>query len=186
MQYQAQAYLFNQRPRINKLRWADYSVRLFPQSSTQFITTIDNSRLQAEIQEFIGLHRVISFPSLNGCYIQGPPGTGKTALIRYMLTINRIEFIKLEANLPTSKLEQKILKAFEEGRTIWINELNSCSDSLERILNSVLSGINPTREHHLDNLVLWLFSGNSIALGASSIKSGSSPPLYPFTDSTAK
>ncbi|WP_264769684.1 AAA family ATPase [Coxiella burnetii] len=166
LQYQAQAYLFNQRPRINKLRWADYSVRLFPQSSTQFITTIDNSRLQAEIQEFIGLHRVISFPSLNGCYIQGPPGTGKTALIRYMLTINRIEFIKLEANLPTSKLEQKILKAFEEGRTIWIDELNSCSDSLERILNSVLSGINPyTGAPPRQPGFMAFFSGNSIALG---------------------
>ena len=76
-----------------------------------------------------------------------------------MLTINRIEFIKLEANSSISKLEQNILKAFEEEEPFWIDELNSCSDSLERILNSVLCReLTLTRSRrHLANLILWLF-----------------------------
>jgi hypothetical protein len=53
-------------------------------------------------------------------------------------------FYKIDANLPLDKKKQIIIKAFEEGNIVWIDEINSCiDDGLEKILNAALTGDHP-------------------------------------------
>lgn len=102
------------------------------------------------------------FPSkavgLNGVLLEGDSGVGKSVLISAMLQHQGIKekkfgdaaedgdwnYYKIDANLPLEKKKEIIIKAFEEGNVVWIDEINSCvDDGLEKILNAVLTGDHP-------------------------------------------
>ena len=103
------------------------------------------------------------FPSnavgLNGVLLEGDSGVGKSVLISAMLQYQGIKekkfadditeesdwkYYKIDANLPLERKKEIIIKAFEEGNIVWIDEINSCvDDGLEKILNAVLTGDHP-------------------------------------------
>lgn len=98
----------------------------------------------------------------NAVLIHGNSGTGKSAMISYVLdkksitqatpeqerqTVMATEqqiCYRIDASLTLEQKRTIIIKAFDEGNIIWIDELNSCiDDGLEKILNAVLTGFHP-------------------------------------------
>ncbi len=81
---------------------------------------------------------------INGILFEGDSGTGKSEMIRATLEDRKIKYHKINAKMDLAQKTKIILEAAEEGETVWIDELNSCiDDGLEKILNAVLTGINP-------------------------------------------
>lgn len=81
---------------------------------------------------------------INGILFEGDSGTGKSEMIRARLEAHGITYRKINAKTSLEEKTKIILDAFEKGETVWIDELNSCiDDGLEKILNAVLTGINP-------------------------------------------
>ena len=79
---------------------------------------------------------------LNGVLIEGKPGIGKTEMIRHCLEISGSPYIKIDANASFEKKKEQLLKGFHEGIPVWIDELNACcDDGLEKVLNSLLTGV---------------------------------------------
>ena len=117
---------------------------------------------------------------LNGLLLEGGAGVGKSEMIKEMLSANNIRpytelgghcYHKIEADLPFSEKKHIIIKAFEAGNIIWLDEINSCiDDGLEKLLNSVLTGIHPeTGEKSAKAGFMLLASCNSAGLEGRSI-----------------
>jgi hypothetical protein len=138
---------------------------------------------------------------LNGLIMQGKPGCGKSELIAAIFENIELKekkfifksaleeaskeqqrqaaaapqkqgFYKIEAAMPLEQKKAIIIKAFEDGDIIWIDELNSCVDEgLEKILNAALTGEHP--EGKKDKVVVSGFrmvaSINSAALEGRSL-----------------
>jgi hypothetical protein len=96
---------------------------------------------------------------INGVLLEGASGTGKSELIAAAVEakgINKIDptsqkadgdkqvYYKIDASMPLLQKVDIIIKAFEDGDVIWIDELNGCiDDGLEKALNAVLTGQHP-------------------------------------------
>lgn len=52
------------------------------------------------------------------------------------------KFYKIDAGTSLDKMKQIVIKAYEQGNIIWIDEINCCIDNsdLEKILNATLTG----------------------------------------------
>ncbi len=125
-----------------------------------FITTSATKKVEQELYEAINIRAkqrsgvfngVAS--GLNGVLLEGGAGVGKSEMIKEMLRANNIRpkgdlgghcYYKIEADMPLAEKRRLIVQAFEEGNIVWIDEINSClDDGLEKLLNSVLTGIHP-------------------------------------------
>jgi len=136
--------------------------------SKNFISTDATKELETALRTSIQIRGMqkegilgISATGLNGLIIQGSPGIGKSEMIRAILedeeiseaTIGQDEeinksqrkYYKIDAGNSTSEIKQAIIKAYEEGNIVWIDEINSCIDNgdLEKILNAALTGKHP-------------------------------------------
>ncbi len=127
------------------------------------------------------------FPSeavgINGILLEGDSGTGKSEMIGAMLESRGIveaskaqagqrRYYKIDASQDLAQKRAAIIKAFEEGAIIWIDELNSCiDDGLEKILNAALTGAHPDTGKKSANSGFTLISSvNQISMeGRSSI-----------------
>lgn len=115
---------------------------------------------------------------LNGILLEGDSGTGKSEMIRAMLESRGIKeakgevpkgttcFYKIDASMSLEKKTAIIVKAFNEGNVVWIDELNSCvDDGLEKVLNAVLTGSHPTTGEKAENPGFTLLASvNQISL----------------------
>jgi len=119
---------------------------------------------------------------LNGIIFKGDPGVGKSAMIQAILEKEEIPqlqigtesdfsdekgYYKIDANLPFKQKCEIIKIAYEKGRVIWIDELNSCVDEgLEKILNSALTGKHPDGRDELkpESGFMMISSVNSAGL----------------------
>ncbi|MDA0902365.1 MAG: AAA family ATPase [Proteobacteria bacterium] len=125
-----------------------------------FITTSATKAVEQELYDAINIRAkqrsgvfngVAS--GLNGVLLEGGAGVGKSEMIKEMLRANNIRpkgdlgghcYYKIEADMPLAEKRRLIVQAFEEGNIVWIDEINSClDDGLEKLLNSVLTGIHP-------------------------------------------
>lgn len=118
------------------------------------------------------------FPSnavgLNGVLVSGSSGCGKSEMIRSVLKSTEIDLVdynpddlprgrtvcyKIDAALPLSKKKEIIIKAFNEGNLVWIDELNTCiDDGLEKILNAAMTGFHPDTAERSENPGFMLIS----------------------------
>jgi hypothetical protein len=154
---------------------------------SNFITTSATKSVEQELYEAINIRAkqrggvfngVAS--GLNGVLLEGGAGVGKSEMIKEMLRANNIRpkgdlgghcYYKIEADMPLDVKRRLIVKAFEEGNIVWIDEINSClDDGLEKLLNSVLTGIHPdTGERSAKAGFMLLASCNSAGLEGRSI-----------------
>ncbi len=138
-----------------------------PNSISSFISTNATKEVEEALTNAISVRqkqREGVFPNkavgLNGVLLEGDSGVGKSVLIEAVLASKGIKpatpensaaasesnlmFYKIDANLPLNQKKQIIIKAFEEGNIVWIDEINSCiDDGLEKILNAALTGDHP-------------------------------------------
>jgi MoxR-like ATPase len=138
-----------------------------PNSISSFISTNATKEVEEALTNAISVRqkqREGVFPNkavgLNGVLLEGDSGVGKSVLIEAVLASKGIKpatpensasasesnliYYKIDANLPLDKKKQIIIKAFEEGNIVWIDEINSCiDDGLEKILNAALTGDHP-------------------------------------------
>ncbi len=133
--------------------------------SKNFISTEATAEIEKSLITAINIRqkqREELFPNeavgLNGILLEGDSGTGKSELIGAILASKEIaetkldeersddkqKFYKIDAALPLEQKKQIIVKAFENGDIVWIDEINSCiDDGLEKILNAALTGDHP-------------------------------------------
>ena len=95
---------------------------------------------------------------LGGIIIEGAPGIGKSELVIAALIARGYKeehdftkparsenlFYRMPVSLPLVEKEALLIKAFNEGAVIMIDEINS-SPMMERLLNDLLMGKNPKR-----------------------------------------
>ncbi len=134
-------------------------------ATDNFISTSATSEVEKALASSIRIRknqRNGHFPAkscgLNGVILEGDSGIGKSVLIEAVLRSEGLEeinlgdenaescygYYKIDANLPLEQKRQIITKAFEQGKVVWIDEINSCiDDGLEKILNGALTGDHP-------------------------------------------
>ena len=105
----------------------------------------------------------------NGVFLEGMSGIGKSSLIAAYLQEVDVDYIKIESSLSFEEKKRLIIEAFEQGKIIWIDELDSCIDSgIEKMLNLALSGIHPDESRRKAAEIMpgfaLLATGNGIAL----------------------
>lgn len=98
------------------------------------------------------------YGGLGGIVIEGPPAVGKTELVIHSLIaegyqeVHDLEkpsaydkpFYRLPVSASVTEKEQILLKAFDEGAVVIVDELNS-SPMMERLLNDLLMGKRPLK-----------------------------------------
>lgn len=82
----------------------------------------------------------VAFGGLGGMIIEGSPGTGKSELVRHCL--RGAFFYDIPVSLSLDEKHHLLLKAFDEGAIVVIDEINS-SPMMEWMLNSLLMGRTP-------------------------------------------
>jgi MoxR-like ATPase len=117
---------------------------------------------------------------LGGIIIEGMPGIGKSELVKQVLrshgykqqhdfehpTREKNTFYDIPVSMPPQEKEKLLLKAFNEGAVVIIDEINS-SPTMESWLNSLLMGKNPLHpETPPENLGFMLIgTQNPITMG---------------------
>lgn len=144
------------------------------------ITTFINIRKSRRTRNSSGLNGM----GLNGYLLEGKPATGKSEMIAHALGASGyLEakpedepkdgyfYYKIDASLSLADKKKIIIRAFDEGNAIWIDELNSCiDDGLEKILNAVLTGENPdTKQKTKKQGFMAFFTANSAGLEGRSL-----------------
>ena len=120
---------------------------------------------------------------LNGVLIEGKPGLGKSEMVGHVLRLrgytectadadpNQKQYCKLDASLSFEAKKAQIIRAFEAGQILWIDEINSClDDGLEKVLNAVLTGYHPDTKQQARNAGFRLIAtANSAGLEGRSV-----------------
>jgi hypothetical protein len=79
---------------------------------------------------------------LNAVILEGKPGVGKSELILHVLNKTKYPYERIPAGLSLPEKERRLVAAFHRGSAVLIDELNCCcDDGLEKILNSLLTGV---------------------------------------------
>jgi len=127
---------------------------------------------------------------LNGILLEGESGIGKSEMISAMLKGQ--DYDKIDASQGFKEKEAIAIKAFEEGKILWIDELNSCiDDGFEKVLNAILTGAHPVSGKPSENPGVALIAsinsagevGRSIigaALGDNRLKRQKTPALTAY------
>jgi hypothetical protein len=134
-----------------------------------FISTEATSEAEKALSNFFSIRQKqktglfdLSGIGLGGVLLEGASGIGKSEMILAILKQQNLHelslgpesasyksadgYYKVGANMPFNKKRSIIIKAFEEGKIVWIDEINSCiDDGLEKILNSILTDEHPDK-----------------------------------------
>ncbi len=82
---------------------------------------------------------VQKYGGLGGIIITGDSGIGKSEMIRQLLEYQKDSYYFIPISMPQHEKEELLLKAFDEGAIVLIDEINSCF-LLEPLLYSLLMG----------------------------------------------
>jgi hypothetical protein len=130
-----------------------------------FLITPSREPLYQQLNDLVALREYRSHPTLNdeqkygglgGIIIEGEPGIGKSEFVINHLVAHGYEEVNLEkseyipdkpfyrmpASLPLSEKKNLLLKAFDQGAIVIMDEINS-SPMMERFLNDLLMGKRP-------------------------------------------
>lgn len=99
------------------------------------------------LNEFLSLRELRQYsmgpilPSvgIGGLILEGEPGIGKTELVRRTLLDSGVDFVFLPVSMPLEERSEALIKAWDKGLVVVIDEINS-SSMLERLLNDLLMG----------------------------------------------
>ena len=110
--------------------------------------------LLRESRQKTGLNEAQSYGGLGGIIIEGEPGVGKSELVTAILLALGYEevrgaleiipdkpFYRMPVSMSLSQKKTLLLKAFEQGAVVVIDEINS-SPMMEALLNALLMGKN--------------------------------------------
>ncbi len=114
---------------------------------TDFIWTKSRKKIALSIQTLLNIReqkiagKVDQDLGINGLVLEGGPGLGKSRLLITLLELNDKEtpYTIISTTQPDA-MRRELLKAFDEGKIVLIDELNSFPD--EQLLNALLSGTN--------------------------------------------
>lgn len=117
---------------------------------------------------------------LGGILIEGEPGIGKSELVIASLISNGYQeihdyhqpvtidkpFYRMPISMSVGEKEVLLIKAFNEGAVVIIDEMNS-SPMMERLLNDLLMGKNPHNSQHIHRMPGFMIIGtqNPITMG---------------------
>ena len=132
-------------------------------SMDDFLVTPSRQVVSQLLDDLLSLHQARPTLSgsqqtagLGGIIIEGAPGIGKSELVINTLrawgyeeehaftapTKKEKPFYNMPVSMPLAEKEQLLIKAFNEGAIVMIDEINS-SPMMERLLNDLLMGKNP-------------------------------------------
>jgi Fe-S cluster assembly iron-binding protein IscA len=140
-----------------------------PTQEKTFLVTPSRQRLSQQLEDLFhlrewrraqtdALNQAQKGGGLGGIIIEGAPGIGKSELVVAALiargyeeqhdltTATRSEnpFYRMPVSMPLMEKEALLIKAFNEGAVVMIDEINS-SPMMERLLNDLLMGKNPKK-----------------------------------------
>lgn len=144
---------------------AALSTHTVPNDQQDYLVTPSRVAINQHLNDLLALrdHRrcnpastdAIKYGGLGGIIIEGEPGIGKSELAIHALvnngyheihsnleTLPNKAFFRLPINMPQSEKEQLLLKAFDQGAVVIIDEINS-APMMERLLNDLLMGRDP-------------------------------------------
>jgi hypothetical protein len=138
-------------------------------SESTFLVTPSRQRLSQQLDDLFylrqwrrgqtdTLNQAQQGGGLGGIIIEGAPGIGKSELVIAALiergyeeqhnlsqpTRSENPFYRMPVSMPLIEKEALLIKAFNEGAVVMIDEINS-SPMMERLLNDLLMGKNPKR-----------------------------------------
>ncbi len=164
------------------------SSEIFGLKTPDFLLTENLLEIHAQLSQFVEIRQAQSLGilspdtqglGLGGVFIQGRPGFGKTELIRAVLSQYHYDPIsslspeeypgnfydKIEAGIPLEEKKARLLKAFENGWAVWIDEYDACTDGLEKFMNVLMTGQHPeTGEKAKKPGFMVLATGNGAAM----------------------
>ena len=136
-------------------------------TDSQFFITPSRQVLSQQLDDLLNLREWRREPGrilnqtqkgggLGGIIIEGEPGIGKSELVVAALRAHNYTeehdfknpstaanpFYRMPVSMPLSEKEDLLIKAFNEGAVVMIDEMNS-SPMMERLLNDLLMGKNP-------------------------------------------
>ncbi|MDP1602914.1 MAG: AAA family ATPase [Legionella sp.] len=120
-------------------------------SKEGFINTPERENIKNLIEDFLRLRQFKqenavndfqAYGGLGGLILEGEPGVGKTELVRHCVNKLNVPFYTLPVSMRLADKVKLLLKAFDEGGIVLIDEINS-SPMLERLLNDLLMGKSP-------------------------------------------
>ena len=83
---------------------------------------------------------------LNRLIIEGEPGIGKSEWCLDLLRLFKLPYYHLHVSMNPNERKKLLLKAFDEGRIVVIDEIN-CISQMEQLMNSLLDGKHPDEQH---------------------------------------
>lgn len=132
--------------------------------TNHYVTTSATAENEQELKAFLKIRemqRYGEFPTAgkNGTFLKGEVGIGKSEMARMVLggmgydegTPDELlkakdgkKYYRITADLSSDQISQYVIKAFELGAIVFIDEINSChGPDLEYVLNKVLTGEHP-------------------------------------------
>jgi hypothetical protein len=138
-----------------------------PEKEGSFLITPSRQAVSQQLDDLLGLRELRRHPEyklndkqkfggLGGIIIEGEPGIGKSELVIASLVSRGYEeehdfehpslktnpFYRMPVSMSLTEKENLLIKAFNEGAVVMIDEINS-SPMMERLLNDLLMGKNP-------------------------------------------
>ncbi|MDP1604630.1 MAG: AAA family ATPase [Legionella sp.] len=122
-----------------------------PVKAENYLDTPQRQPVKTLLKDFLSLHRfrqiqagndLQRYGGLGGIILEGEPGIGKTELVRHCLEQEGLPYTTMPVSMGLSDKIKLLLKAFDEGSIVVIDEINS-SPMLERLLNDLLMGKSP-------------------------------------------
>lgn len=123
-------------------------------ASSQFCQTPSRLPVQHQIKDFLGLQKAGINQGLNRLVLEGEAGVGKTEMMIDALVTegyqkgniqrpgNANTFYHIPASMNQKQKKDILLKAFDEGAIVLIDEINSIA-TMEKLLNSILDNKHP-------------------------------------------
>ena len=118
--------------------------------STKFVITPSRQKLMTDLDDLLMLRATKGQGGVRGIIIEGNPGIGKSEMVLLALKQRKLEankhFYPIAASMPLKEKQELLLKAWNEGAVVVMDELNAGSmpvDLLKKLLKGRYQGRPP-------------------------------------------